>query len=667
MPNWIRQTLVHFGTTLKPRLIELRGYRKGIILLSHICLLVITYFGSIFLRFDFIVPSSDQITFLYYLPIVVAIKLPLFYYFNLLRGWWRYAGMSDLADITKAALVSALLIYFFRPASFPGSVVILDMMLTILMVAGARFAVRAYTEHVQKSAAQRNTIIVGAGSAGSSIVAELKRNPDLDYKPIGFVDDDPTKLGISIHGVRVLAKTETLPKLIANGNVQCVLFAIPSATGKKIEQIVTDCRDCNVELKILPSVSERIKGRSPVSQVRNIQLEDLLGRAPVVLDVNTIRAKFAGKVLLITGAGGSIGSELVRQLAKFSPRRLLLFDRSENDLFKISVEMSIRFPEIDCMPVIGDIQDVAHLRQVFASQRPDSVFHAAAYKHVPLMEMNCFQAITNNIFGTYNVAVIAKEYSVRDFVLISSDKAVNPTNIMGVSKRIAELIVLSLQKSQHTRFTAVRFGNVLGSNGSVVPTFQQQIESGGPITVTSADAKRYFMTIPEAVQLVLQASTMGQGGEIFVLDMGEPVRILDLAENLVRLSGLEPGRDIKIVFTGLRPGEKLVEQLRLAEEQLGATAHDKIRVLKGESKLFGQVLESLHDLSALVEAKNINALVTKLKEIVPEYLPSEEIRCLCELDRHHLAFNTKRVLEPMVMRNANGVGVVATDKATEAA
>ena len=346
------------------------------------------------------------------------------------------------------------------------------------------------------------------------------------------------------------------------------MIAIPHAKGSLVERIIAKCRECKVDFKILPAIGELINKPVSVSQVRQLRVEDLLEREAVSLDVDQIQGRIAGKVLLITGAGGSIGSELVRQAAALGPRQLVLLDRSENDLFKLGHELSRNFPQLDYVPVVGDIQDVALLRDVFASYRPQSVFHAAAYKHVPMMERNCFQAISNNIFGTYNVALMARQFRVEDFVLISSDKAVNPTNIMGVTKRVAELIMQGLHNSS-TRFMAVRFGNVLGSNGSALPLFEQQIAAGGPVTVTDPDARRYFMTIPEAVQLVLQASSMGKGGEIFVLDMGEPVRILDLVRNLIRLSGLEPDRDIKIDFVGLRPGEKLFEELKLEGEDIG--------------------------------------------------------------------------------------------------
>src|SRR5262249_27376099 len=462
------------------------------------------------------------------------------------------------------------------PAGYPRSVLLLDMALTILATGGARFAVRAYTEGVKSYAAQKRTLIVGAGDAGSGIVRELQRNPNLDYKPVGFLDDNPSKKGIKIHGVKVLGETSALAEMIEQHAVSCVMIAIPSATGEQIQQIIGRCRECRVDFKILRPVADRIHRPHLVNQLRSVRVEDLLGRAPVHLDVEAIEQKFHHKVVLITGAAGSIGSELVRQVARFAPEKVVLFDRSENDLFKIGIELSAELPGLQFVPVVGDILDVSLLRDVFALHHPDTVFHAAAYKHVPMMERNCFQAITNNVFGTYNVALVAKQYGAEQFVLISSDKAVNPTNIMAATKRVAELIVLGLEKTR-TQFRAVRFGNVLGSNGSVLPVFEQQIARGGPVTVTHPDATRYFMTIPEAAQLVLQASAMGRGGEIFVLDRGEPMKITDLAANLIRLSGLEPERDIQITFTGLRPGEKLFEELSLEGERIKPTAHEKIR------------------------------------------------------------------------------------------
>lgn len=618
-------------------------YRAVLILVSQIVLVALTYYVSFLLRLDANLDSADLAIFWKTLPLVLLIKLVLSYQCGLMHGWWRYVGMSDLLDISKASFLSSVLIFclvegVLRLPGYPRSVVIIDLFLTIMVLGGARFAVRAYTERARNYGAQRNTLIVGAGEAGSAIVRELKQNPALNYNPVGLVDDDLSKKGVKIHGVKVLGSTDALHELILQFQVGCVMIAIPRANGRLVERIIAKCRECRVDFKILPPIGELINKSASVSQVRKLRVEDLLEREAVPLDLDRIRGRIAGKVILITGAGGSIGSELVRQAASLDVRQLVLLDRSENDLFKLGHELSRTFPHLDYVPVVGDIQDVTLLREVFSTYRPQSVFHAAAYKHVPMMERNCFQAITNNIFGTYNVALLARQYRVEDFVLISSDKAVNPTNIMGVTKRVAELIMQGLQDNG-TRFMAVRFGNVLGSNGSALPLFEQQIAAGGPVTVTHPDVLRYFMTIPEAVQLVLQASSMGQGGETFVLDMGEPVRILDLVRNLIRLNGLEPDRDIKIDFVGLRPGEKMFEELKLDGEDISPTSHEKIRLLTGSKITFEQMSLWLDQLSVLVAAKNVHGLVSKLVEIVPEYWPSPEIISLGAVDRHDQALN----------------------------
>ena len=615
-------------------------YRKLLILFSQILLIGLAYFCAFLLHLNFHLEEPAWKLFLDTLPFIAAIKLIFFYRFGLLRGWWRYTGMSDLLDLTQAALASSFIIYcltrlFFSSVRHSRSLIIIDFALTILITGGARFAVRAYTETVGTVAAGKRTLIVGATQAGRALAQELRQNPELSYQPVGFIDDDPRKKGIKINGIRVLGTTGALPHLISVYEVARVIIAIESTEGKQVEHVIDACRECNVDFKILPPISERMNG-TQISKLRNVRVEDLLGREPVRLETEAIRRKLSGKSVLITGAGGSIGSELARQVASFEPARLVLFERSENDLFNIWTSLSARYPHLELVPVVGDILDVGILRETFAAQRPECVFHAAAYKHVPLMERSCFQAVINNIFGTYNVAVVAKQYDVEDFVLISSDKAVNPTNVMGVTKRVAELIMLGLQR-QGTKYMAVRFGNVLASNGSVVPMFERQIAAGGPVTVTHPEMKRYFMTIPEAVQLVLQAGTMGHGGEIFVLDMGEPVKILDLAKNLIRLSGLETERDIKIVFTGLRPGEKLFEELVLDGEHMGTTRHNKIRVLQSGEVKYEDVAAWLHDLSSLANSKNVNGVISKLKEIVPEYTPSMEMRILSELDHLDIA------------------------------
>ncbi|MGH9502214.1 MAG: polysaccharide biosynthesis protein [Terriglobales bacterium] len=633
-------------------------YRAVFIFLSQVVLIALTYFVSFLLRLDTSLDVADLAIFWKTLPFVLLIKLVLSYLCGLMHGWWRYVGVSDLLDISKASLLSSALIFclvlgIFRIPGYPRSVVIIDLFLTIMVLGGVRFAVRAYTERARNDSSRRDTLIVGAGDAGSAIVRELQQNSSLKYNPVGFVDDDPSKKGVKIHGVKVLGDTDALHELIVNHGVGCVMIAIPRANGKLVERIVAKCRECKVDFKILPPIGELINKSASVSQVRQLKVEDLLQREPVALDFDRIRSRIEGRVILITGAGGSIGSELVRQAASLGARQLILLDRSENDLFKLGHQLSRKFPQLDYVPVVGDIQDVTLLREVFSTYRPQSVFHAAAYKHVPMMERNCFQAITNNIFGTYNVALLARQYQVADFVLISTDKAVNPTNIMGVTKRVAELIMQGLQETG-TRFMAVRFGNVLGSNGSALPLFEQQIAAGGPVTVTHPDVLRYFMTIPEAVQLVLQASSMGQGGEIFVLDMGQPVRILDLVRNLIRLSGLEPDRDIQIEFVGLRPGEKMFEELKLEGEDIRPTHHEKVRLLTGKTMTFERISLALDQLSVLVAAKNVHGLVSKLVEIVPEYWPSPEIISQGEVDRHDQALNYRLARANLSSRDSAG-------------
>jgi len=618
----------------------LLSYRRILIIACETVLFALTYYLSFLLRFDLSLDVQNRSLILHTLPYVILIKLIVFGFFGLLSGWWRYVGVHSLIDIGKASFCSfviqfTVIHFLLRSPGYPRSVFLIDLVLTVLVAGGARFVVRVYTETVRQDIRQRRTLLVGANREGTGIARQLREHPELNYNAVGFVDDDVSKIGIKIEGIPVLGTTDALGRLVESHGAACVLIALPSAEGSEIERIVASCRKCNVDFKILPPFSQRINRSDLVSQVRSVGVEDLLGREPVPSDIESIRAKIKNTTVLVTGAGGSIGSELARQIAELQPRSLVLFERSENDLYKICMELSRTHKGLHYVPVIGDILDVNLLREVFALHRPQSVLHAAAYKHVPMMEEHCFQAVTNNIFGTYNVALVARQYQVDDFVLISSDKAVRPANIMGVTKRIAELLILALEK-QHTRFMAVRFGNVMGSSGSVLPLFREQIARGGPVTVTHPEVERFFMTIPEAVQLVLQALSMGKGGEIFVLDMGEPVKIVDLARNLIRLSGYEPDRDIPIVFSGLRPGEKLSEELHLEDEGMESTPHKKIRLLKGGNPGFEQMRLWLDELSTHTEAKNVYGLITTINSIVPEYSPSKEIVALCETDRHDI-------------------------------
>jgi FlaA1/EpsC-like NDP-sugar epimerase len=548
-------------------------------------------------------------------------------------GYWRYTSLDEAVRIglanTAGSIAGGMIIVLAVHPGIPRSLYVLEWLTSCSFALGARFAVRLLitARNNDRTGGDRTrTLIYGAGTAGLALARELRVNHSLKSELVGLIDDDARKVGLTFHGTRVLGTGEALGALAKKYEVEQVLIAIPSATGPQLVRMLQSAIDAEVDYKMVPGLADIIHGTELGKQIRDVAVEDLLGRRPVLLDEDRIRERIAGKTVLVTGAAGSIGSEICRQIARFNPLALVGFDEAETPLFQLDRELNNKFPQLAFFPELGNITRSGNVQQAMERYQPSIVYHAAAYKHVPMMERHVFAAVGNNIFGTWNVASAAIDHGVEDFVMISSDKAVRPTSMMGATKRIAELVINALQKQGKTRFIAVRFGNVLGSNGSVVPIFKEQIAAGGPVTITHPEMRRYFMTIPEATQLVLQAFSIGKGGEVFVLDMGEPVRIVDLARNLVLLSGLRPDRDIKFEFTGLRPGEKLFEELNLQNEQFMPTAHGKIlsylSPFSADVKVMHVALEELRQIS---ERKDVARLVLYLKELIPDYNPGSPL------------------------------------------
>ena len=586
------------------------------------------------LRFDFMLPAQ----YLHATEIAAVIwagtKSLSFIVCGVSRGSWRHTSVHDAVRILVAtsagSILGGMVIFLFLPAgAIPRSVYILDWLISGLLTVGGRLAVRVTVAAISRRGVEgerTRTLIYGAGSAGLALLRELRQNHALMCDVVGFVDDDQSKIGFVLDGKRVLGTGDALEKLVEKHFIKRVLIAIPAATGPQLVRILQLATEAKVEYKMVPSLGELIQGTELGTQIREVAVEDLLGRKPVHLDLDRIRERIQGRVVMVTGAAGSIGSEICRQIAPFHPLAIVGFDAAETPLFHIDREMASSFPGITFYPEIGSITNRGTLKRVMQRHHPSVLYHAAAYKHVPLMEQHVFAAVETNILGTWNVARAAAEHGVADFVMISTDKAVRPTSMMGATKRMAELLIRALQVDGGTKFVAVRFGNVLGSNGSVIPLFQEQIAAGGPITVTHPEMTRYFMTIPEAAQLVLEAFSLGRGGEVFVLEMGQPVKIVDLAKNLILLSGLQPERDIEIQFTGLRPGEKMFEELNLEDEHLIPTSHSKIRSYVCHENLNAmQIKASLHRLQAIVESQDIANLVVLLKELVPDYNPGADL------------------------------------------
>lgn len=586
-----------------------------------------------------------------YFILVPLVRLPVYFAFRLYYRLWRYASTKELTVIAAASVVSSLIIYAVNfwvlpllgiPWMRSGSVWLTESVLSFLFLGGTRFLLRLLQERYQVQQltnlrafvnAPSRVLIAGAGDAGAIVLREMATNSALGYKVVGLVDDDPGKKRFSLYGVPVLGSRDDIPEIIEKHRIDHVIIAMPTAPGKEIREIVRIVEEAGIHPQTIPGIYELLDGTFSLNQVRNVEIEDLLRREPVVTDIKAVRDQLRGKRVLVTGGGGSIGSELCRQILRSEPSQLILFGHGENSIFEIGEELNRELRKQNrpnpptLTSVIADIRFPDRVLTVFRDCRPEIVFHAAAHKHVPLMEENPAEAITNNVLGTRNLLNAAIATNVERFVMISSDKAVNPTSIMGASKRAAELLVHEAARRSRKPFVAVRFGNVLGSRGSVVLTFKKQIAAGGPITITDPEMQRFFMTIPEAVQLVLQSSVLGNGGEVFLLDMGEPVRIVDLARDLIRLSGLQEGRDIDIVFTGLRPGEKLYEELFVSGEDYKRTKHEKIFIAANASSFVPGNLESA--VNALAEAaqdNNREAIVRNLQNLVPEFMPPQIVR-----------------------------------------
>ena len=601
--------------------------RTALIVLYDILVAAIAWLAAYWLRFNLEVPPAFRTAAVSTLAWVVPLQAAVFWRFGLYRGIWRFASLPDLKRIVLAVGLAALLIplvlVLFRIHSVvPRSVLILDPLLLVTVMGGSRLAYRAWKEHRLASVLHPDSkpvLVAGAGSAADFLLRELARNPS-GFRVVGLLDDSRDKQGRLVQGIPVLGPLDEVTIWAAKMGVDDVVLALPSAAHAVRRRITQACADAGLSVMTIPSLEDLVAGNVSVSSLRRIELDDLLGRDPVQLDDSGLHRLLTGRVVMVTGAGGSIGSELCRQIARFEPAKLVLFEQSELALYAMEQELPQHFPDLAIVPAIGDVKNAARVSAVMAEHHPAVVFHAAAYKHVPLMENgNAWEAVRNNVLGTQVVAAAAQAHGVEKFVMISTDKAVNPTNVMGATKRLAEMACQAMQRPEGTRFVSVRFGNVLGSSGSVIPKFQKQIEAGGPVTVTHPDITRFFMSIPEAAQLVLQAGLMGEGGEIFVLDMGEPVRIAELARLMIRLSGADEDR-IRIEYTGLRPGEKLYEELLADDESTLPTPHPKLRVAKARAADAGWHRECMEWL-ARADSCDEAGVKARLKNWVPEYQP----------------------------------------------
>ena len=618
-----------------------------VVLILDALLFAAAWYGAYLLRFNFEIPKESMFFLKRMLPFIIGIKLIIFYFFNLYKGMWRYTSIKDFLDIIKAAAVSSLIIvsiilFTYRFVGFTRSIFILDWGITVFLISGYRLSIRLYFSVIfgnnhtgntfarlfipykNKTDRAKDLLIIGAGDCGEKIYREIRDNARLSYNVIGFIDDNTSKVGMQIHGIPIIGTSREINQIVDKINAKEILIAIPSATSAQMREVISRCKESGIPFKTVPGMGELIDGKVTVKAIRDVAYRDLLGREIINLEEERISGYLEKSRVLVTGAGGSIGTELCRQICRFRPASVILFERAESSLYEIDLELRKNFPYVKVISVLGDIRDRTQLSHTFSDYRPQVIFHTAAYKHVPILELQPWKAIKNNIIGTRNMILISKEYSIERFVFVSTDKAVRPANIMGASKRVAELLTQCQNGNciSNTSFITVRFGNVVGSVGSVVPLFKKQIEKGGPVTVTHPDVTRYFMTIPESCQLILQAGAMGEGCEIFFLDMGTPIKIGDMARDLIRLSGFEPDVDIKIEFTGLRPGEKLYEELITEGEGIVQTSHEKIMVLKGKTCDQTFLDGKIDELRSLAQTQDAEGIRSLLKEIIPEYKPT---------------------------------------------
>ncbi|MDD5173439.1 MAG: nucleoside-diphosphate sugar epimerase/dehydratase [Candidatus Omnitrophota bacterium] len=608
-------------------IVTLDRFRKPAMLIIDIVLVNLSIFLAFAIRFDWQFTHPAMLSCPYFMVWATFFRISLFALFGMYQWSFSYASISEAINILKSVTVGSLMLiataFFTRRTEIGRSVLLIDYLICIFFIGISRFAPRVLVKFKQlKHLKLKRVLIVGAGAAGEMIAREMINAKRRIYQPVGFIDDDPRKLNSRMHGVKVLGGISDIGEMIKGANIEEIVIAIPSASGKIIRDIISKCEKTEVKIKTVPELHKILTGEVTIKSIRDVKPEDLLGRETVEIDTEDIGSFIRDKVILITGAAGTIGSELSRQIIKFNPKQLILYDTNENNIYFLEIELKTNYSYSKFKTVIGDIKDIGLLKNTFSKYRPQIVFHAAAHKHVPLMEDNPVAAVKNNILGTRNLIYASEHYMVDRFVMISTDKAVNPTSVMGVSKRIAEMIVQTKAKTARTKFMAVRFGNVIGSSGSVIPIFKQQIEDGKPITVTDPGVKRFFMAASEAAQLVMQAGAIGKSGEVLILDMGEQIKILDLAKNLITLSGFKPYEDVEIKFIGLRPGEKMYEETLLDIEHDRATKHDKIYIAQPDTFDPVQLRKDIKTLEQFTNLMDEDKVIEKLKEMVPSYKPN---------------------------------------------